>query len=132
MPTISASEPLGADLVGTPYIRGGRDPGVGLDCLGVVLEIHRRAGISVSTPDGEPTLEHYLRTSLDEIPGLEMPLDVCYYRRRREPAVAALVAPGVVLTSMPKAGVVLARARALLRGVSDVRFYRVRRDCEGT
>lgn len=32
------------DLIGVAFIDGGRDPKVGLDCWGLVLEVFRRAG----------------------------------------------------------------------------------------
>lgn len=41
------------DLLGVPWIDGGRDPAVGLDCVGVVLvALHRR---------GYPTPDHQVR-----------------------------------------------------------------------
>lgn len=33
-----------SDLVGVPFVRGGFDPSRGLDCLGLVLEVLKRAG----------------------------------------------------------------------------------------
>lgn len=36
-----------SDLVGVPFRRGGFDPATGLDCLGLVLEVFRRAGVPV-------------------------------------------------------------------------------------
>lgn len=38
------------DLVGIPFVEGGRDPAVGLDCLGIVLEGLRRLGIEAEDP----------------------------------------------------------------------------------
>lgn len=38
------------DLVGIPFVEGGRDPAVGLDCLGIVLEGLRRLGIESEDP----------------------------------------------------------------------------------
>lgn len=32
------------DLIGVPYIEGGRDPSQGLDCMGLVLEVTARMG----------------------------------------------------------------------------------------
>lgn len=37
------------DLLGVPWVLGGRDPATGLDCWGVVVELRRRAGLA--TPD---------------------------------------------------------------------------------
>lgn len=36
------------DLIGVPFIDRGRDPRVGLDCWGLVLEVYRRAGIELA------------------------------------------------------------------------------------
>lgn len=36
-----------SDLIGTPFVDGGRDPKVGLDCWGLFAEVMRRAGILV-------------------------------------------------------------------------------------
>lgn len=35
------------ELVGTPYHHQGRKPGVGLDCIGVPIEVARKVGIAV-------------------------------------------------------------------------------------
>lgn len=38
------------DLIGVPWIEGGRDPKQGLDCLGVVLEVLERMGLPAFDP----------------------------------------------------------------------------------
>ncbi len=38
------------DLVGVPYLWTGRNPVVGLDCLGAILELFRRKGIALADP----------------------------------------------------------------------------------
>lgn len=48
------------DLVGRPFIDGGRDPQKGLDCWGLVLEVFRRSGIDL--PD--------YTIACDDIPGI--------------------------------------------------------------
>lgn len=35
------------DLIGIPFVDGGRDPRTGLDCWGLVLEVFRRSGINL-------------------------------------------------------------------------------------
>jgi len=35
------------DLIGVPFVDGGRDPRLGLDCWGLVLEVFRRFGIEL-------------------------------------------------------------------------------------
>ncbi len=39
-----------SDLLGVPYLHRGRDPCVGLDCLGVLLEVYHRLGIELEEP----------------------------------------------------------------------------------
>jgi hypothetical protein len=39
-----------ADVLRTPYVLGGREPGVGLDCLGTVIEIARRRNLCAPDP----------------------------------------------------------------------------------
>ncbi len=36
-----------SDLIGIPYVKGGRDPGKGLDCWGLCMVIYRRLGFSL-------------------------------------------------------------------------------------
>ncbi len=35
------------DLIGVPFVDGGRSPDTGLDCWGLALEIYRRAGVAL-------------------------------------------------------------------------------------
>lgn len=35
------------DLIGLPFIDGGRDPSIGLDCWGLIMEVTRRMGIEL-------------------------------------------------------------------------------------
>jgi len=47
-----------SDLIGIPFVDGGRDPRTGLDCWGLALEVYRRHGI---------TLPDYKAGCLDEV-----------------------------------------------------------------
>jgi len=38
------------ELIGVPYVLGGRDPATGLDCVGVVLAALRMQGIELADP----------------------------------------------------------------------------------
>ena len=40
-------------LMGVPFLDHGRDPGEGLDCIGLFIEVYRRAGIDLSGQDCE-------------------------------------------------------------------------------
>lgn len=35
------------DLIGIPFINGGRDRNKGFDCYGLVMEVYRRCGIAL-------------------------------------------------------------------------------------
>lgn len=35
------------DLIGVPFLDGGRDPAIGLDCYGLVKEVFKRQGINL-------------------------------------------------------------------------------------
>lgn len=39
------------DLIGVPFMWGGRDPAVGLDCWGLFMEVQRRFGFAVPDVD---------------------------------------------------------------------------------
>ena len=39
---------IGAELIGTPYRLGGRDPKTGLDCFGLVVALYRLRGIRIA------------------------------------------------------------------------------------
>lgn len=36
-----------SDLIGVPFVDGGRDPRQGLDCWGLAVEVYRRFGVSL-------------------------------------------------------------------------------------
>lgn len=46
------------DLIGIPFLDGGRDPNNGLDCYGLVMEVYRRQSI---------LLPEYYAPALDEV-----------------------------------------------------------------
>ena len=47
------------DLIGVPFMWGGRDPRIGLDCWGLFMEAERRFGVVV--PDVDMYCAHALR-----------------------------------------------------------------------
>lgn len=50
-PTMPEARRIAEGLIGVPFLDGGRDPGEGLDCWGVVLEFYRRRfGVNVPDP----------------------------------------------------------------------------------
>ena len=80
-------------LVGTPFHYGGRIPGVGIDCAGVVACAFASLGVALkdarSYPGGDqyPLLESLLSASFDEVgAGNAQPGDVLLFRRTQGPA----------------------------------------------
>ena len=43
-------EGIANSLIGIPYTRLGRDPDIGLDCWGLVIEFYRRMGVQLEDP----------------------------------------------------------------------------------
>lgn len=64
-------------LVGTPVRHQGRDPAVGLDCVGLLVSVSRRMGIEphdfldYDCPPDPGVLMRELRKGMDEVPRLE-------------------------------------------------------------
>jgi cell wall-associated NlpC family hydrolase len=46
-----------SDLLGTPFVWGGRSPQAGLDCWGLVVEVYRRLGCAVADVDDYSALQ---------------------------------------------------------------------------
>jgi cell wall-associated NlpC family hydrolase len=53
------------DLVGIPFLHGGRDLSIGVDCFGLLMECHRRLGQTI--PDyRSPAFYHEIEAALHE------------------------------------------------------------------
>ncbi|HWR42778.1 C40 family peptidase [Sporomusa sp.] len=72
------------DLIGLPFIDGGRDPAVGLDCWGLSAEVFRRYGINL--PDYKISCEDASRIH-SEVKDQQ----ACWRRCEKEIPVPALV-----------------------------------------
>ncbi len=72
------------ELLGVPFLEHGRDPGAGLDCLGLVLHVYREA-LGVDLPD---PWSGSMREALERLSGQFMrarnpaPGDLLYFHRR--------------------------------------------------
>lgn len=109
MPTLDPA--LWQDLVGVPYLPCGRDPGVGLDCFGLVLAVQRRMGHPVPDPvptyegpldgDGRSLFLLHASDAWEEVrPGEEAPGDGVLLRLGGSPVpnhAGVLVGPGRIL-----------------------------------
>lgn len=98
------------DLLSVPYIAGGRDPHVGLDCWGLLLELYHRAGVEL--PDysgeiGEAAVERLWHDEIEErwvkVPAPEQELDMFLFGLWRQPRhVGVAIAPLKVLHTADK------------------------------
>lgn len=84
--------------LGTPWVHQGRRPGVGLDCVGLLVAIARALGVAhvdLRAYPRDPTgvLVPTLRRSLVELPLAMVPQlgDVVVFRIRREPQHVAVI-----------------------------------------
>jgi hypothetical protein len=102
------------DVLGSPFVRGGRQVGVALDCLGVVGAVAARRGLP--PPDGWASIKAaWERGEIDaasgfpagwtrQPPGTVLQSgDVLVYVRGGWPG-CAIVDGGLVLTSSPETG----------------------------
>ena len=83
-------------LVGTPFHAQGRAPGIGLDCIGVVVCVARACGIPVVDreayplrPNGE--LQGELESRLDRVSGAVQEGDILLMAFDKEPHHVAIV-----------------------------------------
>lgn len=101
----SRSASIARRMVGTPFAKHGRVPGVGLDCVGVVIETARAVGsipegwdfssYRLTTADG--TLEARLAEFLDEVdPSEARAGDVAIFRTRKRRPGAGCSHAGVL------------------------------------
>jgi cell wall-associated NlpC family hydrolase len=114
------------DLLTIPYLVDGRFGGSGIDCLGVVLEMYRRAGLGLPDPmvSGGRVIEFV--ALFDPIAN---PTNLNLYDliniRRESNHVAVVVRPGLALSARERAGVYAARVNNL-KAISGAECYRVR------
>lgn len=109
------------DLLEHPYQRDGRGSG-GIDCLGIVLEVYRRAGILLPDPS-IGALDAFMEI-FEPIPEADQLYDLVHLRRGAG-HLYVVIRPGLVLTAREKVGVQVQRLKNLV-GHPQVEFYRVR------
>jgi cell wall-associated NlpC family hydrolase len=114
------------DLLSLRYLVDGRYGGAGIDCIGVVMEVYRRAGLGL--PDPAVAGGHVIAfAALFE--QLVTPATLDLYDliniRRESNHVAVVVRPGLALSARERAGVYAVRVNNL-KSISGVAFYRVR------
>ena len=115
------------DLLSIPYLVDGRYGGAGIDCIGVVMEIYRRAGLGLIDPAvaGGRVLE--FAAMFDAISNPNTLYDLINVRRESN-HVAVVVRPGLALSARERTGVYAARVNNL-KAVSGAEFFRVKPAC---
>lgn len=101
--------------LGTPFRHQGRQPGKGMDCVGVIAHTAQATGISQydvtnysRLPQGQAILEHLLKAGMTQIPpALAQAGDVLVMRFEREPQHLALVTDKGILHAYMQAGKVV-------------------------
>lgn len=78
------------DLIGVPFIHGGRDLAKGVDCFGLLIECHRRLGIEI--PDFRSPQFHF---EIESALAVEKQSWVCHSERTvEEPVPLTACLPG--------------------------------------
>jgi NlpC/P60 family putative phage cell wall peptidase len=96
----------------TPFVHQGRLPGVGLDCIGLLVAVARAIGYPHQDRDGygrlpaQGLLESTLSSHLDEVPrSMLQPGDVLAFRFRRDPQhVGILTGDNTLIHAYQQAG----------------------------
>lgn len=81
------------DLIGAPFVHGGRDVERGVDCFGLLIEMHRRKGQEI--PDfRSPQFHHEIEAALHE----HKKTWLCHWEKTgRDPVPLTVCKPGTSL-----------------------------------
>lgn len=112
------------DLLALPFLEDGRFGDPGINCLGVVLEVYRRAGLYL--PDAQVVGKAAACRHLSRIALPAAPLDIAYVARGGEERCLVLVDGERALSASPARGVYVesvARIRRVSRRVA-MEFWR--------
>ncbi len=66
-----------SDLIGIPYVKGGRDPSKGLDCYGLCIVVFKRLGIDLPefhSPDESDIIHEVIFTAKRQFERFENPI----------------------------------------------------------
>ena len=118
------------DLLGLRYVPYGRDPMKGLSCMGLVMEIYRRAGIAMADParDHEGAAVEWDEITLEEPWPVLAVLGIRAMNSDMVGHVAVYLGGGLAIHSVPKRGVEVVSVNRLPRPVIAVYRYRKPKD----
>lgn len=117
------------DLIGLPYRSGGRvaTGALGTDCIGIVLEVYRRAGLGLPDPGASDVGVFGFAAILERVVDPMQLYDLVNLRRESN-HLAVLVRPQTLLTASRTQGIHAAHVNRY-RQLADVEFWRVRSAC---
>lgn len=113
------------DMIGWPYRVSGRVP-TGIDCIGVVLEVFRRAGLGLPDPDASPGGVLAFQELLEPVAAPDQLYDLISLKRSTY-HVEVVVRHGVSISAREKAGTHTTKTK-FLQEIPGVQFFRVRAD----
>lgn len=115
-----------ADLVGARYRRGGRGADGTYDCLGILLEVYRRAGVGIPDPTPLGQDVDLLYKIFDDVDEPSTVLDIAEVTRSGG-HVWVLVRPGLFLQAKQFGGVRTVPAKAVAQ-IANVKYWRLKSD----
>jgi len=115
------------DLLGLPYLVAGRVGGPAVDCIGVVLEIFRRAGLGFPDPALAGGGIFEFADLFEKIPEPDHLYDLINVKRDSN-HVCIVVRPGLTVSARARAGVHTARVN-ILKSRPGAECFRVRAAC---
>jgi len=116
------------DLLTLRYRLRGRVTDGTVDCVGIVLEIYRRAGLGLPDPWTSGCQAIEFSECFEAISAPDHLFDVIRCIGRTQDGIMVVVRDGIALTSREKIGVHAVTVKALLN-LPRIEYYRVRSDC---
>lgn len=113
-----------SDLLGVPFRRDGRTGDGYYDCLGVVLEVFRRAGLGLPDPKLQGGRAAEFSTLFEETTDPNQLYDLADVRRGTD-HLYIQVRPGILLSCRDTIGVHTQRLNTIRR-LAEVKFWRLR------
>jgi len=112
------------DILGMPYASDGRFESGSVDCLGVVLEVYRRAGLGLPDPAVYGGSIEALNDIFEEVAAADTLYDLVDLRYRQH-HLMVVIRPGVLLSAKERVGVYAPRLKPMAAR-ADVRFWRLK------